>query len=65
MSQQNELPAYPATIEYQAQGWWTIPKPVRFAIWIGAVVTIFWAVGGTLFALIWLLVAVAGGGTNV
>jgi len=65
MSQQNELPTYPATIEYQAQGWWTIPKPVRFALWIWAVTTIVWFIGGAIFALIWLLVMVAGGGTNV
>lgn len=48
----------PATLESGARGWYTIPKPIRFVVWVYTILAII----GIISAAVWALVLLIGGG---
>lgn len=56
---QNEpLTVLHSAVGGQASGWYTIPKPIRFAGWVWAILTIIWVAGITIGGILWLVFAV-------
>lgn len=43
----------PATLESGARGWYTIPKPIRFAVWVWAISVIIGVLGIAVGVLVW------------
>ena len=63
-AQSEPLTVLHSAVGGQASGWWTIPKPIRFVVWVYTILAIIGFIGAAIGAILWLLFAVLviGGG---